>query len=191
MVKNKEGTQMLEVHVGRNSAMGRHQGNVLITSCGMLITDKAGLKLLQLTTSHSGQIDYPKGEQESKDQENDRVTAMRELEEETGIRKDQVNMTPFKHEYSNYMEYTRWRGIQIEKKLIWFLASVKEDEVMNEVKLNSRNHQSYEWQLKKKGQTWTDRNRNGDMEDCLRAAAADIDKQEETWYEQEENEGCS
>jgi hypothetical protein len=84
------------------------------------------------------------------------------------------------------MEYSRWKGIRIEKRRIWFLASIKKDETMKEVKLNPKNHQSYEWQQRERGQTWIDKNRNWDMEECLKAAATEIDNHANTQDEQDE-----
>jgi bis(5'-nucleosidyl)-tetraphosphatase len=87
---------------------------------------------------HPNRYDLPKGHREVG--ENDHETALRELREETGIVADDLNIIKdFTFEETYYPKYKRFGGEKVEKKLVIFMASLKDEK---EIKLSE--HKGFE-----------------------------------------------
>lgn len=84
----------------------------------------------------SGHWDFPKGHIE--EGETDKETALRELEEETGIKEDEVELHEDFREEIEY--FYKKRDELSHKKVIYFLGEVETKEVTI-----SEEHQDFEW----------------------------------------------
>jgi bis(5'-nucleosidyl)-tetraphosphatase len=106
-------------------------------SCGVLAyrVTESGIKFLLLHYP-GGHWDFPKGHVEKKDA-NEEATALRELQEETGITK--VVFSPHYKE-SMYYEFNRGHKERVKKVVVYFLVETKE-EVVN----ISFEHQNFVW----------------------------------------------
>jgi bis(5'-nucleosidyl)-tetraphosphatase len=124
----------------------KQEGGFLIKkSCGFLITrtvsidDKKSHQFLIMV--HKNRFDLPKGHM--RDGESEKQTALRELSEETGIKKgDIVIHDDFRFEETYRCKYKRYGGLtDVEKTLVVFLAELKKpDQTM---KLTE--HGGYKW----------------------------------------------
>jgi bis(5'-nucleosidyl)-tetraphosphatase len=107
-------------------------------SCGLVVFNKNKILLLKYSNNEEegegGHWDFPKGHVELNETEIE--TALRELEEETGI--SQVKLVDnFRH----LIKYTFFRKSKpISKEVIFFLASTLEEEVRL-----SHEHIDYAW----------------------------------------------
>ena len=109
-----------------------------IKSCGVLIVrgDPVSEVLLMV---HPTRLDIPKGHIE--DGETDLQSALRELEEETGIASDDIDLDPDFRFVTNYrVKYKRTGGQWREKTLIVFLGRLRRD-----VELQITEHQGFRW----------------------------------------------
>ena len=106
-------------------------------SCGVIVfrREDQGIKFLLLHYP-GGHWDFPKGHVETKDA-TEEATALRELEEETGIK--EVNFISGYKE-SMYYEFNRGYKERVKKIVVYFLAETKE-----EVVKISFEHQNFIW----------------------------------------------
>ncbi len=104
-------------------------------SCGIVVySEKNGIRKFLILHYPSGHFDFPKGHVEKDEEE--RETAKRELQEETGIENCELNPT-----FRERMEYTYERGeVTYHKEVIFFLG--KTDTTGIEI---SHEHQGYRW----------------------------------------------
>ena len=105
------------------------------TSCGVVLVNFGSILLLQYPQGH---WDFPKGHIEESD-ENKKITAARELSEETGI-----TDIEFVDEFEYRTSYDfRHKGRKIEKQVFWFIA---ETETMSvSISHEHREHLWLEW----------------------------------------------
>lgn len=103
-------------------------------SAGFLIFRKEGDKIKYLFLKNKGRFDVPKGLQKSNESELE--TALRELEEETGLK--DIKVMPF---FKKKVEYFyKWDNEIIKKEVVYFLGETK----TKEVKV-SEEHDGYVW----------------------------------------------
>lgn len=104
-------------------------------SCGIVVySEKNGEKKFLILHYPSGHFDFPKGHMEKDEEE--RETAKRELQEETGIENCELD-----EEFRERMEYTYERGdVTYHKEVIFFLGKTD----MKEIKI-SHEHQGFRW----------------------------------------------
>jgi 8-oxo-dGTP pyrophosphatase MutT (NUDIX family) len=91
-------------------------------SCGIVLYYKKGKDIEYLLLHQTqGHYSFPKGHQEKG--ENDEETAVRELEEESGIKKEDII---FEKEFKTFMKYSFKHGNEIIFKIVnFFLAKSK------------------------------------------------------------------
>jgi len=111
---------------------------VMEKSCGLVLFNSNKVLLLKYSANgisgEGGHWDFPKGHVESNETEIE--TAVRELEEETGITEVKI-LSDFRHS----INYTLFRkSVPISKEVIFFLASTVE----KRVELSSE-HIDYAW----------------------------------------------
>jgi len=119
-------------------------------SAGVLVyRENENVKFLLLHYP-AGHWDFPKGHIE--EGESMEETALRELREETGIRKDEIEL---ENDFRETIDYIyRTRGELSHKKVIFFLGETEKEDVKI-----SREHQGYIWlPFKKAKQKVTFRN---------------------------------
>lgn len=106
-------------------------------SCGIIVyrTEPEGMEFLLLHYP-GGHWDFPKGHVEEIDKD-EFATAMRELEEETGI--TEVQIVPAYRE-PMYYEFNRGRYERVKKVVVYFLANTKQMEVNL-----SFEHKGFKW----------------------------------------------
>ena len=102
------------------------------TSCGVVLVNYGAILLLQYPQGH---WDLPKGHVEDSD-ENNLITAARELEEETGISEIEF--------VDGFEEQTKYRfkrkGKSTDKQVFWYLATTEK------ITVNlSNEHRDYMW----------------------------------------------
>ncbi len=107
-----------------------------VKSCGFLIY-RTGPQKEFLLMQHPHRWDLPKGHVD--DGETNLQCALRELEEETGIRSDHLRIEEGFKFKSRYIFTTR-RGNQKRKTLIVFLAELIED-----IEILPTEHEGYRW----------------------------------------------
>lgn len=105
-------------------------------SAGVLVFREAAERKFLLLHYPAGHWDYPKGHVENC--ESLRETALRELEEETGISPDEVELFDDFKEVIDYIYYKM--GELSHKEVTYFLGRTDVDEVNI-----SREHQDYMW----------------------------------------------
>ncbi len=106
-------------------------------SCGVILFRMEEAKRLYLLLHYpSGHWDLPKGHVEEEDA-SEFATALRELEEETGI--SEIEFIDGYRE-PMYYEFNRGRKEVVKKTVVYFLASTD----VSKVKI-SHEHQDYEW----------------------------------------------
>ncbi len=105
------------------------------TSAGIVLFRKEGSKILFLLLHYpSGHWDFVKGKIE--DGESTHETAIREAKEETGI----TDITFFEN-FEEWIKYDfQYQGELVHKKVVFFLAETKTEEVMI-----SHEHLDYTW----------------------------------------------
>lgn len=105
-------------------------------SAGFLVFLRNG-KIRYLFLKKRGKYDIPKGLQQPG--EDEFTTALRELEEETGLIK--IKVIPF---FKKTIEYFyRWKGAIIKKKVVYFLGEADTDQIKI-----SAEHDGYVWMTK-------------------------------------------
>jgi len=105
------------------------------TSAGIVLFRKEGSKILFLLLHYpSGHWDFVKGKMEKGESAHE--TAIREAKEETGI----IDIT-FLENFEEWIKYDfQYQGELIHKKVVFFLAETKTEEVMI-----SHEHLDYTW----------------------------------------------
>ena len=102
------------------------------TSCGVVLVNLGSVLLLQYPQGHWG---FPKGHYEAEDG-NYQNTALRELEEETGVSEARlIEDWRMRTEYS----FTR-KGKVVLKQVYWFIAETDEYDIAL-----SHEHRNYMW----------------------------------------------
>src|SRR3989344_8103205 len=102
-------------------------------SCGAVLFRKENGKILYLLLDHKSHWDFPKGQREKN--ETDEQTLRREVEEETGIK--EILLKPFKKKISWVFKSG---GKLVSKDAVYYLAETKE----KDVKL-SFEHVAFRW----------------------------------------------
>jgi bis(5'-nucleosidyl)-tetraphosphatase len=107
-------------------------------SCGVVLYHMEASKSVEILLLHypEGHWDFPKGHVEEGEEE--MQTALRELEEETGI-KDVEIVDGFREKMHYFFMH---KGDKISKTVVYFLAKASQKEVTM-----SFEHQNYEWLL--------------------------------------------
>jgi bis(5'-nucleosidyl)-tetraphosphatase len=112
-----------------------------VKSCGFILFtgDRTHLQKSFLLMKHQDRYDLPKGHIESG--ESDLECALREMNEETGIPIDAIQVEPeFQYRSTYYPQYERFNDEIVEKTLIIFLGWVDAPTV-----IPSNEHLGYEW----------------------------------------------
>ena len=116
----------------RNQLVGRTQSAFMETSCGVVLVNFGSVLLLQYPQGHWG---FPKGHYEAEDGAYQQ-TALRELEEETGI--SEVRMLD---DWRMRTFYTfTLKGRPIEKEVFWFIGETDEYDITL-----SHEHRNFMW----------------------------------------------
>ena len=116
----------------RNQLVSRTQSGPMETSCGVVLVNFGSVLLLQYPQGHWG---FPKGHYEAEDGVYQQ-TALRELEEETGI--SEVRMLD---DWGMRTFYTFSRkGRTVEKEVFWFIGETDEYDITL-----SHEHRNFMW----------------------------------------------
>ena len=116
----------------RKQLVGRTQSGFMETSCGVVLVNFGSVLLLQYPQGHWG---FPKGHYEAEDGIYQQ-TALRELEEETGI--SEVRMLD---DWRMRTFYTfTLKGRPIEKEVFWFIGETDEYDITL-----SHEHRNFMW----------------------------------------------
>ena len=116
----------------RKQLVGRTQSGFMETSCGVVLVNFGSVLLLQYPQGHWG---FPKGHYEVEDGVYQQ-TALRELEEETGI--SEVRMLD-DWRMRTFYTFTR-KGKPVEKEVFWFIGETDEYDITL-----SHEHRSFMW----------------------------------------------
>ena len=116
----------------RNQLVGRTQSAFMETSCGVVLVNFGSILLLQYPQGHWG---FPKGHYESEDGVYQQ-TALRELEEETGI--SEVRMLD-DWQMRTFYTFSR-KGRPVEKEVFWFIGETDEYDITL-----SHEHRNFMW----------------------------------------------
>jgi 8-oxo-dGTP pyrophosphatase MutT (NUDIX family) len=108
-----------------------------VKSCGFLIIRGNPIREF-LLMKHDDRWDLPKGHVDPG--ETEMQCALRELDEETGITADDIEIIPNFRFTLQYPVYDKRRGGQFDKTLIIFLARLKRD-----VEIAATEHVGHEW----------------------------------------------
>jgi len=107
-------------------------------ACGVLVFRRVP-ELAFLLMRHPTRWDLPKGHVDKGESETE--CALRELEEETGIRREQLRLFPdFRFETTYLAQYQRFADEWIEKTLVIFAG-----ELTSSVKIVVSEHDDFEW----------------------------------------------
>ena len=109
-----------------------------VKSCGVLIfREEPTLSFLLM--EHRDRLDLPKGHVDPG--ESDLETALRELEEETGITSDDIKLDPdFRYSHCYQVHKKRYGNVPKLKELVIFMATLT-----NDVELELTEHIGYQW----------------------------------------------
>ena len=116
----------------RNEFVALPHSRFMETSCGVVLVNFGSVLLLQYPQGHWG---FPKGHYEAKDGVYQQ-TALRELEEETGI--SEVEMLE-DWRMRTFYTFNR-KGRKVEKEVFWFIGETEE----YDIKL-SHEHRNFMW----------------------------------------------
>jgi bis(5'-nucleosidyl)-tetraphosphatase len=109
-----------------------------VKSCGVILF-KRSPELSFLLMKHVNRYDLPKGHMI--DGETEVECAFRELEEETGILRHEIQLeTGFRYVQTYYPRYRRFGGKQVEKTLVIFLGWLT-----TEARVVASEHPAFEW----------------------------------------------
>ena len=110
-----------------------------LVSCGFLIYRGNPIESF-LLMEHKKRLDLPKGHVEPGESELE--CAYRELEEETGIQSDDIEIDlDFRHTSDYVVKYKKYGRQPIPKTTVIFLARLR-----NPVEIKVTEHQGYQWQ---------------------------------------------
>jgi 8-oxo-dGTP pyrophosphatase MutT (NUDIX family) len=116
----------------RNEFVALSHSRFMETSCGVVLVNFGSVLLLQYPQGHWG---FPKGHYEAKDGVYQQ-TALRELEEETGI--SEVEML---EDWRMRTFYTfNLKGRKVEKEVFWFIGETEEYDIRL-----SHEHRNFMW----------------------------------------------
>jgi len=115
---------------------------ITVRSCGFLVLRRRPNGREQfLLMKHSDRYDLPKGHQEGS--ETDMDTALRELQEETDIKADAINIVDgFSFSVVYYPRYKRFGGVLVEKTVIFFVGYLKGE---YDVRASSEHKEGFVW----------------------------------------------
>ena len=116
----------------RKQLVGQTQSEFMETSCGVVLVNFGSVLLLQSPQGHWG---FPKGHYEPEDGVYQQ-TALRELEEETGI--SEVRMLD-DWRMRTFYTFTR-KGRKVEKEVFWFIGETDEYDITL-----SHEHRNFMW----------------------------------------------
>ena len=116
----------------RKQLVGRTQSGFMETSCGVVLVNFGSVLLLQYPQGHWG---FPKGHYEVEDGVYQQ-TALRELEEETGI--SEVRMLA-DWRMRTFYTFSR-KGRPVEKEVFWFIGETDEYDITL-----SHEHRNFMW----------------------------------------------
>ena len=116
----------------RKQLVGQTQSEFMETSCGVVLVNFGSVLLLQYPQGHWG---FPKGHYEPEDGAYQQ-TALRELEEETGI--SEVRMLD-DWRMRTFYTFTR-KGRKVEKEVFWFIGETDEYDITL-----SHEHRNFMW----------------------------------------------
>ena len=116
----------------RKQLVGQTQSEFMETSCGVVLVNFGSVLLLQYPQGHWG---FPKGHYEPEDGVYQQ-TALRELEEETGI--SEVRMLD-DWRMRTFYTFTR-KGGKLEKEVFWFIGETDEYDITL-----SHEHRNFMW----------------------------------------------
>ena len=121
------------------SAEGEGSGLRQLKSCGVLIVQGQPLARF-LLMEHTDRLDLPKGHVEPGETEIE--TALRELEEETGLSRDAIDLAPgFRFTTSYNVWPKKYGGQQCRKTTVIFLGRLQQDDVP----ITVSEHVGYRW----------------------------------------------
>ena len=116
----------------RKQLVAQTQSEFMETSCGVVLVNFGSVLLLQYPQGHWG---FPKGHYEPEDGVYQQ-TALRELEEETGI--SEVRMLD-DWRMRTFYTFTR-KGRKVEKEVFWFIGETDEYDITL-----SHEHRNFMW----------------------------------------------
>jgi bis(5'-nucleosidyl)-tetraphosphatase len=123
----------------RKTRTGKSSRLKKVKSCGVVVFRDEPERAF-LLMEHADRIDLPKGHMEPGEDET--TCALRELEEETGISADEIELDPgFRYVQVYYPNEARLGGEQVRKKLVLLLGRLREP-----VTIQVSEHQGYHWQ---------------------------------------------
>ena len=109
-----------------------------VKSCGVLVFSSRALERF-LLMRHPHRYDLPKGH--IKEGETELECALRELQEETCLGAEDIEVDPkFRYEETYYPRYRRFGGERVKKTLVVFLAHL-----VGQPDIVPGEHTSYEW----------------------------------------------
>lgn len=109
-----------------------------VKSCGVLVLREEPRRSF-LLMKHTKRYDLPKGHIDSGETEIE--CALRELFEETGIERHEIELDPdFRHEERYQAAYARFGGKEVQKTLVIFLGRL-----LKPKKIVLSEHAGYEW----------------------------------------------
>jgi len=120
----------------RKQLVGPSYSDIMETSCGVVLVNFGSILLLQYPQGHWG---FPKGHYEAKDGAYQR-TALRELEEETGI--SEVRMLD-NWQMRTFYTFSR-KGRAVEKEVFWFIGETEQYDI--ELSHEHRNFMWLDWE---------------------------------------------
>ncbi|MAS95344.1 MAG: DNA mismatch repair protein MutT [Verrucomicrobiales bacterium] len=109
-----------------------------LKSCGVILFRREP-SLSFLLMCHRNRYDLPKGHLEEGETEEE--CALRELREETGIRRDKVELdSDFRYVSTYQTRYRRFNNEMVEKSVVVFLGWL-----IGDAEVTPSEHQGYEW----------------------------------------------
>lgn len=112
----------------------------------LIQTDETLIKQFLLLIKHSNEYDLPKGHVE--EGETNIITALRELNEETGIDGKAINLDEtFSFQEIYFPTYKRFGGVKVHKTITVFLGELKEpvSSTQKEKDLQLTEHKGFAW----------------------------------------------
>ncbi len=121
--------------------MSQNQTNPAVKSCGVLIFRRQP-QLSFLLMEHTNRWDLPKGHVDPGESELE--TALRELQEETGLSAEQIHLDPdFRYSHFYQVQKKRYGKKPVLKELVVFLGTLSNAHANHEIELTV--HIGYKW----------------------------------------------